>query len=152
MSYQHTFKIRLLCFVSADFDGTARILWPWDRQFKVRRNIYVWFILSKLCFCGAFLHAFLCAHVFNQPLFYSFAYNLSKLIRHEMAWTSLSTWDCAKIRNFLFWHKRCCKSTKFCLLFVHTAYFKHYQTTFQTDSSLAWVLWFMVHVFALMYE
>ena len=73
--YQHSFKIGLLCFVSADFNGTARILWSWDRQFKVGRNIYIWFILSKLCFCGAFLHAFLCAHVLNQPFSCSFAFS-----------------------------------------------------------------------------
>jgi len=63
MFYQHIFKIGFLCFVSADFNGTAGILWSWDRQFKVGRSICIWFILSKLCFCGAFLHAFLYAHV-----------------------------------------------------------------------------------------
>lgn len=150
MFCQHIFKIGLLFFVSADFNGTAGILWSWDRQFKVGRNIYIWFILSKLCFCGAFLHAFLCAHCFESTLLLFFRIQLSKLIRHDMAWTSLSMWDCAKIRNFLFWHKRCCKCTKFCLLFVYTTFFKHCQTTSQTavwygcyHSWLMILLWYM---------
>jgi hypothetical protein len=124
--------LKLGCFVSADFNGTARILRSWDRQFKVGRNIYIWFILSKLCFCGAFFACISVCSCFESNLLLFFCIQLSKWIRHELAWTSLSTWDCAKIRNFLFWHKRCCKCTKFCLLFVHIAYFKHCQTNSQT--------------------
>lgn len=99
-----------------------------------QQTLLLWCIFACISVCSCF----------ESTLLLFFCIQLSELIRHDMAWTFLSTWDCAKIRNFLFWHKRCCKCTKFCLLFVHTAYFKHCQTTSQTAVWHGCYSWFMI--------
>lgn len=100
-----------------------------------QQTLLLWCIFACISVCSCF----------ESTLILFFHIHLSKLIRHEMAWTSLSTRDCAKIMNFLFWHKRCCKCTKFCLLFVHIAYFKHCLTTFKRTAVLhgCYHSWFM---------
>jgi hypothetical protein len=117
----------------------------WDKIFtfdlySASSAFVVHFCMHSVCSC------------FESTLLLFFRIQLCKLIRHELAWTSLSMWDRAEIRNFLFWHERCYKCTKLCLLFVHIAYFKHCQTTSQTDINMVWVLPYMVRDFALIYE
>lgn len=103
-----------------------------------QQTLLVWCIFACISVCSCF----------ESNLLLFFCIQLSKLIRHELAWTSLSTWDCAEMRNYLFWHKRCCKCTKFCLLFCAHCILQALSDHL-SDSSMAWVLSFMVHDFAL---
>lgn len=59
-----------------------------------QQALLLWCIFACISVCSCFESTFL--------LF--FCIQLSKLNRHEMAWTSLNIRGRAKIRNFLFWY------------------------------------------------